>query len=171
MKQKRTFITLLLIVALLCLGIAYAAIGNIQLKVSGDVTATTSNENFKVKFMEETTTAGTGTIEATVEDDLNATINVSGLTTSGQTATATYTIKNTSPENLTANLTKSISHTNTDWFEVTATIANESIEKESTTTMTVTVKLLKTPATVADETAAKDTITINIDATAVQPTV
>lgn len=171
MKQKRTFITLLLIIALLCLGIAYAAIGNITLNISGSVSATTSDSNFVVKFTGEPTTTGNGTIEAKITSDQSATINISGLTTKDQTATVTYTIKNASPENLTANLIKNVSHTNKDWFEVTADFGKTTIDKEEATIMTVTIKLLKTPATSEDETAAKDTITISIDAQAAQPAV
>lgn len=170
MKQKRTFITLLLIIALLCLGIAYAAIDGVHLEISGNVSATASDSNFNVEFTGEPLKTGDGTITATASGT-NGTINVSGLTTKDQTATVTYTIKNSSPTNLKANLTKSLDYDKTDWFEVTADLADTSIEKEGTTTLTVTVKLKKTPITTADEEDATDTITINIDAEADQPVV
>lgn len=174
MKQKRTYITLLLIVALLCLGIAYAAITNQTLKISGSVEATASDANFNVKFTDKST-SGSGTITAEIDaadtTGRTATINVSGLTTAGQTATAVYTISNESPADLTANLTSNLVFDNTTWFEVTADLEDTSIAKGASTTMTVTVKLLKTPATAADVTAAKDDITVTIDAEAVQPTV
>lgn len=93
------------------------------------------------------------------------------MTTKNQTATVTYTIENASPESLTANLTRAIDHTNEEWFEITADFDKTSIDKERTAKMTVTVKLLKTPATSDDETVANDTITISIGTEAVQPTV
>ena len=39
MKQKRTFVTLLLIAGLLCLGIAYAAFTADELQITGTATA------------------------------------------------------------------------------------------------------------------------------------
>ena len=39
MKQKRTFITLVLIIAILCLGAAYAAITSQVLTITGNVSA------------------------------------------------------------------------------------------------------------------------------------
>ena len=176
MKQKRTFITLLLIIALLCLGIAYAAITSQNLKVTGSVEATTSDNNFDVKFTGTPTTDGAGNVEATIDTTADstgrtATIKVTGLTTAEQTATATYTITNASPADLSANLTSNVAHDNDAWFEVTQDLADTSIDKGDSTTITLTVKLLKTPATADDLAQAKDSITLTIGAEAVQPTV
>ena len=164
MKKKRTFLGVALLIAVLVLGVGYAAITK-NLSISGTASATTNNENFKVKFegtpVTDKTNAPSSTVEATVTNDLTATINVSGLTTTNDTVTATYTIKNESPE-LSADLAVgSIANDNAVYFEVTANLAASTIAKGDSTTVTVTVKLIKTP--VEDQSAA---ISIPITATA-----
>lgn len=166
MKQKRTFITLLLILAILALGIAYAAISNQMLTISGNVVASALATNFNVNFTGVPETSGDGTTLATI-DELNnklATINVSGLTTKGQKAIAKYEVENSSTEAISALLSTEVTYDNTTWFNVTTTIeeADKIIEQNGKTTITVEVELLQTPATSEDEEAAQDEITVTL---------
>ena len=50
MKQKRAFIAILLVLVLLCLGIAYAVISGVDLNITGQVSATATDANVNVKF-------------------------------------------------------------------------------------------------------------------------
>lgn len=173
MKQKTTFVTIILVIALLCLGIAYAVITGVNLEITGQVAATAAEGKIDVKFTDAQKGAGSnGTVTAEVNssDPLKATFDVSGLTTQGETATMIYTIENQSTD-IAATLTKNEpTWTNKDWYNVTCTLSGTDLAKNSadttadTQTATVTVTLLKTPVTAEDANAAKDTtvsITIN----------
>lgn len=170
MKQKRTFVTLLLIIAILCLGIAYAAISDISLTISGEAKATADTENFKVRFTEaiETTKTNEGsTVTATKTDDRTATIDCSGLTTKDDTVTATYTIENASPE-LTADLTAEVTSTNSKFTVTQSWETNTmSVEAGKTTTITVTIKLNET--VIGDD--ISEQVTVSLNAEPVQPTI
>lgn len=177
MKKRKTFVGVALLVAVLMLGIGYAAISNIDLKITGSASATPSDSNFKVKFTGTPETDATNvssastnaTVTASVTDDLNATIDVSGLTTTGDYVTATYTILNDSPElaatlavgEITKAVKTSAATDSTDYFNVTATLKDTEIAATKTTTVTVKVELTKTP--VEDKAI---TITVPITATA-----
>jgi len=170
MKTKRTLMTLLLVVAILGLGIAYAAMASQALKVAGSATAAPSDTNFDVKFIGTPTTSGAGTTVATIDTATDSTgrtasIDVSGLTIAGQTATAVYTISNESPVNITATLSRVIDHKNADWFDVAADLEKTTLAQGDTTTLTVTVTLKVTPVTVE---SVSDDITIVVTAAPLQ---
>lgn len=152
MKKKRTFIGIAIFVAVLMLGIGYAAISAIPLSIAGTANAAPSDANFKVKFDETVTPTISKSNEnievlASITDETHASITVNNLSTNGDNAQATYTIKNESPE-LSAELALgTITNSNTDYFEVTADFADTTVTATTkTTTITVTVKLIKTPA-------------------------
>ena len=52
-KSKKTFVGVFLILAVLFLGVGYAAIANIALKISGTLGATADDKNFKVAFSDK----------------------------------------------------------------------------------------------------------------------
>lgn len=167
MNKKRTILGGAILVAVLMLGIGYAAINSVTLNITGSATADPNAANFKVLFDQSVTptTTGKGTTTATITGDAAATMTVTGLTAKGDVATATYTIKNASPD-LSANVevtTDSIS--NTEYFKITSSLGKATLTNNDTTTVTVTVELLKTPVT--------DSVTGNIDvkltATPAQP--
>jgi len=164
MKQSRTFLILALVVAVLALGIAYAAITSVTLNVNGNVLASAEQGNFKVSFIKDGTGApsfnGKGTATLAITNDTTATMDVSGLSSIGDTLTATFTIKNTS-DDLTATLVATPSNSNPEYFEVTPTLGSTTVDPvDGTTTLQVAVKLIKTP--LADQ---KATIGIAIVAT------
>lgn len=149
MRSKKSSIGIVILIAVLILGIGYAAISSKTLNITGNANAVPSDSNFVVKFTgtpETTKTLETSTVTATITNDLNATINVDGLTTTGDKATATYTILNDSPELSAALKVGTITNSNEEYFKVTADIAAPTtIEATATTTVTITVELIKTP--------------------------
>lgn len=183
MKQKRTFVTLLLVIALLCLGIGYAAISGVTLNINGSASAMVGEGTIDVIFKSAKNTAkpdgaeATATIEA--DDDKTATINVSQLTAAGQTATFELVIENQTTDIAATLGEPDISWTNTEWFDVDCTLSGTELgvydadaDTTDTQTATVTVTLLKTPVTEGedgDEGAAKaEDITITIAAEPVE---
>jgi len=163
MKSRKTLMTLGVIVAVLILGVGYATISNIELNINGTAAATASDDNFKVAFDSTVTpTKSEKTTDATISDDSTAVMTVEGLTTSGETATATYTIKNSS-DDLSASLTAAVTQVAGDYaeyFEVTTDMNTATtVAAGNSTTITVTVKLKKTPAKDIEAQNFKVTIT------------
>ena len=175
MKQKRTYVTLLLVMAFLCLGIAYAAISSITLTINGTATATTSNENFKVRFAkqgetyvapEKTGAQAAQVTEATVTGDTTAKFTITGLTTKDQTATITYTIENASPADINADVAVALTNGNPTWYTATVDKSSLSLTKGATGTVAITVTLKDTPATDEEAEAAEGTFTVTLTANA-----
>lgn len=166
MKKTTKIVALVLVATVLIIGVGYAAIQNITLNIAGTAKADASQANFAVKFSGEPTVAGAGTTIAAVTNDTNATMNVTGLTAKGESATATYTIQNTSAD-LTADLTATISNSNNEYFNVEYSFAeNETrLKKGEATTVTVTVTLIKTPI----EEQVSSTIGVQINVVPIQP--
>ncbi len=162
MKNYTLVIIITLLLAILVIAVGFATIATVNLKITGNAAASASQSNFNVKLTGTPTTGGSGTTTAEIANDgKSATMNVSGLTTKDQTATATFTISNESTD-LKASVDATISSlTNSEYFEVSKSIASSTIAASGTTTITVTVKLLKTPAT--DQTSGEFTVTISAD--------
>ena len=162
MSNTSKIITAIVIVAVILIGVGYAAIERISLEIEATLSATATQENFKVKFTNAS--PAEGNVAAKVTGDLSGTLNVSGLTAKGDTATATFTIQNTS-DDLSANLAATSTNQNTEYFKVSTSLSQPSIAKTETATLTVTVELIKTPID-ANQT---DTVGISVTATPVQP--
>ena len=147
-----------LVLAIILVGIAYAAITNTELNISGTGKAEGSQSNFVVEFIGTPTTSGDGTIVATIDEKVktNGTITVTKLTTRGETATAKYTVKNKSAE-LSADLKAEATCTNDDYFEVICSLDKTTLKAQEETILTVSVKMLRTPV---DET--KEDVTADI---------
>lgn len=173
MNKKRTILGGAILVAVLMLGIGYAAINAITLNISGSAKADADQANFVVKFDDAVTptTLGEGTTTATVTGDKTATMEVTGLTAKDDTATATFTIVNES-DDLSAQLAVNAAATkitnDTDgYFSVSAVVNNPTLlTAKGSTTATVTVTLNKTPV----DGEKTGTINVQLDATPVQPT-
>lgn len=166
MKNKKTLLGLVLLIAILLLGVGYAAISGYKLTIGGTAGATGNTDNFIVKFTK--TTAGTNCTKAEISaSDANArtaTMEVAGLTAKGDTATATFEVTNESPE-LNAVLaveTKEMTGADASYFTVNAEISDnaESMAPNAVRTVTVTVTLDKT--VVEDKSA---TISVVLSAT------
>lgn len=102
MRNKKTFVGLFVILALLCLGIGYAAISQ-QLSVTGKITTGNEDdlaENFEVYFSDKSVASKTSDIkDATIEiaaDKLSANFLVSGMSQENSEVVFTLTVKNDS---------------------------------------------------------------------------
>ena len=163
-KNSAKVVGLVLLIAVLLVAIGYAAITTVQLRINANATA--NQDNFTVRFSGTPTVSDADKVDATLNpgDQLKATMNVSKLSAKGDTATATYTIENTSAD-LSAVLSATTTNSNTEYFKVTQNIAKATIGHGETTTITVTVELIKTP--IID--GIESTIGVIIDANPQQP--
>ena len=168
MSKTKKIVTVFVVVAILLVGVGYAAIANITLNISGSASANPDDANFSVKFDKTVTPThenSKGSVVATIgEDDKTAKITVTGLTAKNDTVSATYTVKNYSPD-LTAKLSATVEQSNSGYFEVTPTIETQTLTAGKSTTIKVTVKLLKTPVTQDEE----NNITVKLTAAPEQP--
>lgn len=163
MNSNKTFITLGIVVAILALGIAYAAIANQTVVVNTTATTVADDANFNVDITAANVTANPahGNATTSVATDKNsATFTITGLTTKDDTATATFTISNTSTANVKATVSQAtVASGDTTWFTVTDEFPESIVlEKGESETLTLTVKLNETPVT--DEPAISVTTTI-----------
>ena len=159
----------ILLVAILLVAVGYAAITKVGLNIDGTAKSEGNPDNFKVELIGEPQTSGDGTTTATINtaDKTQGTMNVSGLNAKGQTAIATYTVKNQSAD-LSADLTAEATSTNDEYFEVQCSLEKTTLKAQEQTTMTVKVKLLKTPIDETKENLSTE-IGVNIDAEPKQP--
>ena len=148
----------IVLLAIILVAVGYAAITNVTLNINGTAKSEASQTNFVVEFTGTPSTGGKGTTTATINENkkTEGTIEVAGLTAKGDTATATYTVKNNS-QDLSADLTAEATSSNSDYFEVISKLDKTTLKDGEETTLTVTIKLLKTPI---DET--KEDLTSNI---------
>ena len=162
MTGTSKIILTIVLASVVIIGVGYAAINSIALEITGQLAAAPSDANFTVKFTDASPSEGN--VVAKVTGDKTATLNVSGLTAKGEKVTATYTIQNTS-DDLSANLSSVATNQNKEYFTVLTNISEPSIAKGETSTLTVTVELIKTPI----DAEVTDTVGISITASPVQP--
>lgn len=169
MKKKRTYVTLALIIAILMLGVGYAAVTK-ELTITGTLNATVDNSQFNVEFTKAdkaVNLTGTPTASGT---SATFTVDGSNMKTKGDTASVEFTITNntTTAVNLSAKLSAAnIQQAENSKFTVTATdLSGKTLKPGETATTTVTVKLNETPI----EAITDESVTIKYTATAVQPT-
>ena len=169
MKKKRIYVTLALIIAILMLGVGYAAVTK-ELTINGTLNATVDNSQFVVEFTKADKAVNlTGT---PTTSGISATFTVDGskMKTKGNTASVEFTITNNTDESV--NLSATLSAANIQQaadskFTVTATdLSSKTLAPGASTTTTVTVTLNETPI----EAIANESVTIKYTATAVQPT-
>lgn len=161
MNRKKTLYGLGLLALILVLGVGYAAVSEVTLNIDGS--ATVASEALKVSFNGVTDTEDDGKVVASSTDNsLNATIQVTSLTLNEEVS-ATYTIKNQETDVDANVIKKQISNDKPEFFEVTTSVDDsaETITAGGTGTVTVTVRLIKTPIETDDSTA-----NIQIDLTA-----
>ena len=169
MRRNTKIVGGILLVAILLVAVGYAAITKVGLNIDGTAKSEGNPDNFKVELIGEPQTSGDGTTTATINtaDKTQGTMNVSGLNAKGQTAIATYTVKNQSVD-LSADLTAKATSTNDEYFEVQCSLDKTTLKAQEETTMTVKVKLLKTPIDETKENLSTE-IGVNIDAEPKQP--
>ena len=148
-KNKKTLqISLFVLIAVVTLGIGYAAISAINLFINGNATASVNQENFKVYFTQaQSITGSTGVSGTSSIDDNDATIayfDVSGLTKVGDYGVATYTVLNNS-NGIGADITLQLTNSNNEYFKITETVADSQLQAGDDTTATIRVEMIKTP--------------------------
>ena len=173
MKKKNSMLVLAILVAVLVLGVGYAAVSAVNLTIEGS--AKSKDSYLNVVFTGEVTTSTAGAsagaaISASSENDgLTATINVTGLQAVNDTVSATYTIKN-KENDLSASIVEAangITNSKSEFFSVSTDMTTaKTVAKGATTTVTVTVKLIKVPISDADSTS---NISVKLEATPVNP--
>lgn len=148
MKNRKSILVVFAILALLCLGIGYAALSD-TLVMTGTVLADGSGNKIEEesrfdvdweKFADPSTIVGNTTFEAGTIDDENDTVTftVSGFTTKGDTIWVHAYFINNSPENLTANVTSTleVSGTGKEKFSIAHYITSENdADKNAHTTV------------------------------------
>ena len=155
MKKRNTLLSVALLLAVVILGVGYAAASGPWV-VEG--TATAKASELDVEFVQEGSTG-------TVESDVKATMEVE-LDEIGEEATATFVILNNSKAGIAAeinadNITVAYEGgaSTSEYFEVTKTLAEPTkLASGDSTTLTVTVRLKKVGLTDVTETF---TVSIN----------
>ena len=163
MRKTNKIIISVVIIIFLILGIGYAAIQNVTLNIAGTASADASQSNFKVMFTGTPVVSDSSLVTASITDDTNATINVRGLTTKGETLTAEYMVQNVSTD-LSADLSVATVNSNAEYFRITSELAKTSLTAGEVTTLTLTIELIKTPLT-----EVSSTIGTQLESMPVQP--
>ena len=156
-NKKKLQIMIFVFIAVITLGVGYAAISAINLVISGNARGTPSQSSFSVVFKSASLTSGTGTATINQNDATIAYFDVSGLSQTGDTAVATYTIKNES-NGVGASVSLNVTNTNTEYFQVTESIADTELQANEQTTATITVQMIKTPISESVSTSISGTI-------------
>lgn len=165
MKKKRTFTILTVLLAVLLLGVGYAAtIDDILLNITGSATASPSTDQYIVKFVEDSAQDITTnkpshiTVTPEVTGDLSGTITVTGMKAKDESVTVQYTIANESAD-LSATLSVAVGTGKSDKFTITPVLGTTVLEKGGTTTLTVTITLNETPISADLTTSVPVTVT------------
>ena len=149
-NKKSLQIVLLVVIAVVTLGIGYAAISAVNLIINGNATASVDQNNFKVHFTQAQAISGStgasGTSSIDTQDDTKAMFDVTGLTKVGDYAEAVYTVRNDS-NGVGAEISLSVSNSNSEYFKVTETILDNKLQAGEETTTKVKVEMIKTPIT------------------------
>ena len=154
MKKKRTLTVVAMVLAVLLLGVGYAAtIGNIELNITGDATASPNADQYVVKFVsgsaQDITTDKPDHISVTpaVTGNLTGTIEVTGMKAAGESVTVEYTIANESAD-LSATLSVAVGTEGvSDKFTIDTDLGTTLLAAGGETTLTVTITLNETPIT------------------------
>lgn len=158
MKKKKSLLSLGILALVLVLGVGYAVVSTVQLSFTGNVQGVADAE-LKVKIAGTVTSnADKAGFEGT---DKASTFTINNMTLNEE-FTVTYTIKNEETD-IKATLAEAVAlnNTNPEYFNATYTINGAEIPAGGTTTVTVTVKMIKTPVLDSQNTAK---ITFTLDA-------
>ena len=122
-QNKKTLqVVLIAVIAVITLGIGYAAISAVNLIINGNATANVNQNNFQVYFVNTADTPSltgnvtvSGNARINTNDNTKAEFDVSGLTKVGDYAIATYTIINNS-NSIGADISLFITNSNPEYF-------------------------------------------------------
>lgn len=157
MKKKNTFIVVALLLAVVVLGVGYAAATGPWV-INGTATAS-ANTDFDVDFTGTPTVTDGVTANITQDDELKTAEMTVTLTTMDDEESATFTLTNNSPEGIKAVIDENsisvtyegedgeVTATASEYFDVAYELADTEIPSGESTTLTVTVKLKKVALT------------------------
>ena len=160
MKNRKKMITTALIVLVLLLGVGYATVSSVSLNING----TSKAETKELQVFYDGTNSGTSdkvTAISSPENTRAATFTVENMTLN-ETVTMTFEVKNYETDvNATLAAPSVTENTNEEYFQVTTSCDKTTLNAGDTATITVNVKLIKTPVT---EEAGSTKVTVGMAA-------
>ena len=152
MKNRRNVVIAFMIVAVMLLGIGYAALSDtLDITGSADVNQSAAEEAFNEDIFFSAAVANEQGNTASINPDNNdkASFTAATLKGKGDKVTFTFTITNDGDvaADVTPKLNATLGNTNPEYFSITSdwSGAAKTLEVHSSVTYTVTVELLKTP--------------------------
>ena len=163
MKNRKKMITTALIVLVLLLGVGYATVSSVNLNINGTANAETKELQVFYDGVNSGTSAKVTTISSP-DKARTATFTVDNMTLD-ETVTMTFEVKNYETDvNATLAAPNVTQNTNGDYFQVTTSCDKTTLNAGETATITVNVKLIKTPVTAE---AGSTTVTVGMAASPV----
>ena len=152
MKNRRNVVIAFMIVAVMLLGIGYAALSDtLDITGSADVNQSAAEEAFNedVYFSAAVANEVGNTASVNADNNDKASFTAATLKGKGDKVTFTFTIKNDGDVDavVTPKLNASLGNTNPEYFSITSDWAGESrtLAAHSEINYTLTIELLKTP--------------------------
>ena len=163
MKNRKKMITTALIVLVLLLGVGYATVSSVNLNINGTANAETK----ELQVFYDGVNSGTSdkvTAISSPDKERTATFTVENMTLN-ETVTMTFEVKNYETDvNATLAAPSVTQNANRDYFQVTTSCDKTTLNAGETATITVNVKLIKTPVTAE---AGSTTVTVGMAASPV----
>lgn len=149
MKNRKTVVVAFLLVAVMLLGVGYAALTDVlDITGSADINQSAAEEAFNEDIHFSTAIANQDGNTASVNADNNDKASFTANTLKGANDTATFTFTIVNEGDLHADVTPSISsNTNTEYFDISSDWSGQPkrLSAGASLTYTVTVKLKETP--------------------------
>ena len=171
MKNRRNVVIAFMIVAVMLLGIGYAALSDtLDITGSADVNQSAAEEAFNEDIYFSAAVANETGNTASVNADNNdkASFTAATLKGKGDKVTFTFTITNAGDvaADVTPKLNATLGNTNTEYFSVTSDWngATKTLNAHSEITYTVTVELLKTPTETISGSFLIELVAVSVEA-------
>lgn len=165
MKKIRKTIIIMMLVSIMFITKCYAISLSKELDIVKLATVGLQQTNFKVRFSGEPKVSNADKVTAYISTDMDATINVIGLTMNENIETVTYVVQNTSTD-LSAKFDVEIVNSNKEYFNIDVDVQKSTLTKGEATKVTVKIELIKAPIRETEKTM----IGIQLKATPIQPT-
>lgn len=163
MKNRKKMITTALIVLVLLLGVGYATVSSVSLNINGTANA----ESKELQVFYDGVNSGTSDKVTAISSPVKtreATFTVESMTLN-ETVTMTFEVKNYETDVKATLAAPSVTqNTNEEYFQVTTSCDKTTLNAGDTATITVNVKLIKTPVTAE---AGSTTVTVGMAASPV----
>ena len=171
MKNRRNVVVAFLVVAVMLLGIGYAALSDtLDITGSADVNQSAAEEAFNEDIYFSAAVANETGNTASVNADNNdkASFTAATLKGKGDKVTFTFTISNDGDlaATVTPKLNASLGNTNSEYFSIKSDWdgAEKTLAAHSTITYTITLELLKTPTETISGSFLVELTAVSVDA-------